>query len=450
MFTTRRRPTRSRSSWSRKKPRRLPSLPILLLMAVGGLLGLELLFRAIAGLTGFSAASNSNSLTQAYQLRFLSPEGQPYRTLPSVGKLAATRDPLLGYQLQPKQSNPHWSINAQGFRDPDEVPLQKPNGEVRIFVLGGSAAFGQLSKSDKTLFAHQLETKLNQQVADQKAKPNAYQPETLPYTYDDVNKVMKRPVRLPDRQYRVVNAAVPGYVSGNDMVHLMAHVSRYSPDVVVLLNGYDDLLLPSSRSGVEVPLEKVLTGQQESWGAQAMGAIGGWLNNLYVVKVPRSWFKQGEKADPEVVRSLNLLATSQPLAQSFAANSSELDLRIARYQNHLQQMVRWSTAAKKRLVIALQPEVSAVAKPSPEETAMLKQLGQNYPTQVKAGYDGLAAAAKAAAGTQAKVVNFQKLEGKGNLFISPTSLTDAGHQALAERLYKAIAADLALKPKPFQ
>jgi hypothetical protein len=456
MFTTRRRSIRS-SSWSRKKTRRFPRPLPLLAMAIGVVLGSELLLRAIANFSGLDRqfAHAPNELAQSYQLRFLSPAGQPYKTLPSSGKLLANRDPLMGYQLQPKQSTQFWTVNAQGFRDIEDVPRQKPSNETRIFVLGGSTAFGQLSSSNKAMFSHQLEQRLNAQVAAQRAKPNAYQPEFLPYTADEVEKVLQRATRLPDRQYRVINAAVPGYASGN-VAQLMERVADYSPDVVIVLGGYDDLLLPSARSAVEIPgLDDILAGKSKNWGAQIMGAIGNGFNNLYLVRAPQA-FQKADKVDPNVVRSLNTSATSLPLAQSLAVNASELDLRVAHYRDHLLQIVRWSAAAKKPLFIGIQPEVTGYGKtqPSANEVEIIDQLGKGYKEQVRTGYDKLATVAAQAAqsSAQAKVMNLYGMfgeTGKGGMFLSSTNLTDSGNTVLAERFYRAIATDLAIKPKPF-
>lgn len=456
MFTTRRRSIRS-SSWSRKKTRRFPRPLPLLAMAIGVVIGSELLLRAIANFSGLNGqfAHASNELAQSYQLQFLSPDGQPYKTLPSAGKLLANREPLMGYQLKPKQSTQFWAVNAQGFRDTEDVPRQKPSNETRIFVLGGSTAFGQLSSSNNAMFTHQLEQRLNAQVAAQRAKPNAYQPESLPYTADEVEKVLQRATRLPDRQYRVINAAVPGYASGN-VTQLMERVADYSPDVVIVLGGYDDLLLPSARSAVEIPgLDNILAGKGENWGAQFLGAIGNSFNNLYLVRAPQA-FQKTNKVDPNVVRSLNTSATSLPLAQSLAVSPSELDLRVAHYRDHLRQMVRWSTATKKPLFIGIQPEVTGYGQTQPlaNEVEIIDQLGKGYQEQVRKGYDKLATvAAQAAQGSaQVKVMNLYGMfgeTGKGGMFLSSTNLTDSGNTVLAERFYRAIANDLAIKPRPF-
>ncbi|MCU0568937.1 MAG: SGNH/GDSL hydrolase family protein, partial [Oculatellaceae cyanobacterium Prado106] len=354
------------------------------------------------------------------------------------------------------QQTPFWIINEQGFRDPDPVSPQKPEGEVRIFVLGGSAAFGQLSPNDQTLVSYHLEQLLNTRVASQRSNANRYQPEILPYTADEVNKVMNRPARIPDRQYRVINAAVPGYTSGNELALLMQEISTYSPDIIISLGGYSDLLLPSSQSAADIPgLDNILEGKGESWTSQASRGFNNWLGRFYLIKGIQRLTGQSSATLAET-GALNMASNDKSSAQRLATTSAELDQRIARYQNHLLQLVRWSSASKKRVIIGLQPEVTAYskAKPSAAEAEMLKQLGQPYADQIQAGYTKLAAAANRAAqsSANAKVLNLYEQIGqqdKSGLFVSPEGLSDAGSKMVADRFYGAIATQLALKPKPF-
>jgi len=186
-----------------------------------------------------------------------------------------------------------------------------------------------------------------------------------------------------------------------------------------------------------------------------MGAIGNSFNNLYLVRAPQA-FQKTDKVDPNVVRSLNTSATPLPLAQSLAVSSSELDLRVAHYRDHLLQMVRWSALAKKPLLIGIQPEVTGYGKtqPSADEVEIIDQLGKGYQEQVRTGYDKLAAVAAqtAQSSAQVKVMNLYGMfgeAGKGGMFLSSTNLTDLGNTVLAGRFYRAIANDLAIKPRPF-
>jgi lysophospholipase L1-like esterase len=443
-----------RSNRWKRKPRRRPwyvyALPI-----IGILLGLELLTRLVFGLTGLNRAltpqlSELAKRAETYQLGFLSPTGQPYENL-SAGQLQAIRDPLLGYQLAPEQKSPYWTINAQGFRETEPLPTLKAPNEVRLFVMGGSMAFGQYSSSNQATLAHQLETLLNNQVKTQQANPNQFQPAILPYTADEVAKVMQRPERIPERQYRVVNAAVPGYTSGNDLALLMQQVAAYSPDYVVLLNSHEDLMLPSIQSGADVPgLDDLLAGKRES-KFQMGETVQGWANQLYAVRGLQYLF-QIPKAEDQAVAAV----TTESLSEAIPKDATELAARVKRYQNNLAQMVRWSAASRKRILVGIQPELSSreAAKLPPTEQAILAKLGEGYSQRMQEGYTKLVAAAKQTTQTtaNAKLLDLHSLYAKSDkpVFQSPTSLTDDAYKLLAEQFYRAIVEQLAITPQPYR
>lgn len=451
------------NSWKRK-PRRRPWLLIILLLVIGVPIGLEFLARAIVHLAGLdeqliAQPSDSAKRLQSYRLGFLNPARQPYTTLPNPGNLLAVRSPLLGYQLLPEQKSKFWSINPQGFRDDESVPLQKPAGEVRIFVLGGSAAFGELNSSNQAAFSTKLEALLNAQVADQQATPDRFQPLILPYRADEVAKVLTLPSRIPERQYRVINAAVPGYASGNELAQLMQQVAAYNPDILIELNGYPDLILPSTQAGADIPgLDDALKEKPEKdWRTQATEAVEGWLNQLYLVRGIQHYVLQSEQKEEVPDRSLNLMTTAAGLSltQTLAPDSTELNRRISRYQGNLLQMARWSAASKKQLLVGIQPEITGkkAVRLTPEESQIVKQLGSDYVKRLPTEYGKLAAAAQETlkASPNAKLLDFYQLYDSFNqqAFQSPTDLTDAANVVLAKRFYDAIAGQLAIVPKPY-
>lgn len=452
---------RRNNRWNRK-PKRRPWWLILLLV-LGVPIGLELLARGVAQVTGVANEltadeSDRMRLIDSYRLGFLSPDGKPYSALPNPGKLMALRSPLTGYRLLPQQKNAFWSINSQGFRDDQPVAAEKPANELRIVVLGGSTAFGELSPNNQAVFANQLEKLLNDQVNAQNADPNRYQPQVLPYTADDVAKVLARPPRIPDRQYRVVNAAVPGYASGNELSWLMQTVATYSPDIILVLDGYPELLLPSSQQGADIPgLDAVLQGQRNSWDADLKAGLINWFNHLYLVRGVQRYVLQETPETQVVDRSPNLILASAdaPLAQNLPNNDTELKQRADRYRENLLQMVRWSAAAKKRLIVALQPEITGKSadRLTPEEKAIVDQLGDAYRKQVAAGYSRLAAVAKEATRTSAnaKLLDLYRLYEtyESQAFQSPTDLTDKANTELAKRLYSTLIDTLAITPKPY-
>jgi hypothetical protein len=424
-----------------------------LLWGLAGLVGLELLLRAIAPMMGLGAIANQAQINQiaAHELKFVNAQKQPYAALPSDGKLLAVRDPLLGYRLLPQQRSQFVQINAQGFRDAEDVPLQKPSGEVRIFILGGSTAFGQLTR-DADLFSNQLETALNAQVAEQKTAPTQFQPEILPYTIDDVNKVMQRPIRIPDRVYRVVNVAVPGYAMGNDLALLTQAIARYRPDMVIVMDNYADLTLPSSTSAAEMPnLDNLLAGKPTT--LNPANSVNNFLGSFYLVKLAQSWINPPTNSLNERLIALNSMAPNadQPLVQQLNSDANERSQRLNRYRDQVTQMVNWSKLSKQRLMFVLAPALAGRTEQSPAEKAIAQKLGNTYSQQMTEGQATLKEIVTAAAGSS-KVLDLYKIDGKtkGTLFQSPVSLTKEGNQLLAEQLKGAIANQFAIDPKPYE
>ncbi|WOD40361.1 hypothetical protein [Nodosilinea sp. E11] len=434
---------------------------MVLLLLIGIPVGLEFLTRIVTHATGtsdrFTGAQAAGAIN-SYQLRFVDKAGQPYMGLPDSGELKAVRDPLVGYRLAANQQSDFWQINENGFRETEPVPSSKPAGEIRIFVLGGSTAFGQLSSNNQTTFTSKLETRLNERVAQQRANPNQFQPSALPFRADQVQAALALPPRIRDGQYRVINAAVPGYASGNDLALLTQQVAAYNPDFVVVMGGYADLMLPSTDRGSDVPgLEQYLTSGGQGFGAGLGDQVAAWFNQLYIVQGVKHYGLQRQQSEQQLVEPLNLYAPTldATLSDRLPADSAELDQRVQRYGNHLRQMVRWASANQKRLIIGIEPEISTRQPETltPEESAILAELDNSYLEQMRTGYEGLAAAANQASqlSANAQVLNFYPLYATfaGQAFKSPVGLTDEAHTLVSDRLYDAIASQLALQPQPF-
>lgn len=450
-----------RRKWKRKSKTR-PWLPILLLV-IGIPVGLELLTRLVVQVAGLNEQltadpAGKTEMVETYQLGFLGSDGQPYESLPDQGKLMVARNPLMGYQLLPEQQSDFWTINAQGFRDDEPLPPAKAEGEVRIFILGGSMAFGQFNASNQSTFANQLEKLLNDRVAGQRNTPNRFQPVNLPYRADQVSEALALPPRIPERQYRVINAAVPGYASGNELALLMQHVVNYNPDMLIVLDSYADLLLPSSQAGADIPgLDALIRGERESLTDQTSSAIGDWFRRLYLVRAVDRYILQSKAPTEETAIALNLMQPleNQPLDQLLPTDGEELNRRVSRYRNHLLQMVRWSSATRKRLLIGLQPEITGRSPDAltPEESAILAKLGGSYSERVQSGYTELEKTATqvASASANATLLNLYDLYAtyEGQAFRSPTSLTDEANQVLASKFFETIVQQLAIEPKPF-
>lgn len=461
MLRSSRKPSYRSSYRSSRKPYQrkatLPRLWVILAAIPLSLIALEVLLRIIVGVTGksaeFQAYEGEPATITDYRLKFLDHSGQPYDGLPDRGRLKAERSPLMGYRLVKDQQNSVLKINPQGFRSDQPVPQAKPNGEVRIFVLGGSTAFGQMSSSNQTTFANKLETKLNQQVAEQKQNPKKFRPDTLPYFADELVKAMALPPRIREGRYRVINAAVPGYASSNELAQLSLQILPYQPDFIVLVDGYADLLLPSDQDGADVPhIEELLdnaTGHATRAFSQQFGQL---LDQSYLVKGFEYWVLRPQDGVKQVIPPT--IDRDTPLAQRLATDAPELTRRIDRYRNNLQQVARLTTAAKVPLFVAVQPDItSKKATLTTREKVVFDQLGKAYPDRAQAGYTQLQQAVKQVKQSFPKDVVPINLStsfaSKDEAFADAIHLTDAANTKLADQFYDVIAPRLQLQPQPY-
>lgn len=461
-----------RRRWKSRKRRTTPWGPILVGLLLGVPLAAEVAARVLVSTQTFQLQAPTEEATdldiaEAYQLQFVTDGGEAYG--PS-GSLQAKHHPLMAYDLIPGQQNQFWQINDQGFRDSESIPSTKPDGEIRIFVLGGSEAFGQLSSNNSTLFSSQLQQRLNQRVEEQLGNPGQFQPDILPYRADQVDEALALPPKIRVGQYRLINAAVPGYTSGNVLARLVYQISNYDPDIVIVMGGYADLLLPSTALSADIPnLNDFLRPQplvpldpQPKWNqwGQQMGSAA--IDRLYLAKVWNTYTAPLPAAKtPEPVRLVNLMVdnATAPVA-THVADGDELTQRLDRYENNLLQIVRWISATQKRMMVVLAPEVTGrdPDQITPAETAILSDLGETYQTLLPQAYAQLDARSQnvAARSANVKVLNFYDLNAAPDsplaqdpLFYGPNSLTDAGQTILADRLYAAMVSHLALQPLPY-
>jgi len=434
---------------SYRKPQRLLPLPVIILAIPLALILLELSVRFFVGVMGKSAElaayEGQPANVTAYCLKFLGSTKQPYNGLSERGRLAAQRSLAGSYKLVGNQKSNFWLINEQGFRDDNPVPLEKPKDEIRIFLLGGSTAFGQWSASNQATIASKLEARLNERVAQQKRSPEKYRPIPLPVYKPELEKALTLPPKVREGQYRVINAAVPGYASGNELAQLALQILPYSPDAVIVLDGYTDLMLPSDKAQTDIPeIDAFLNNATGHFWAYLTGQLKYWLTDTYLVKAVQYWLLHPQPS----VSQLSLVVTEKtaPLEQHLAADPTELQRRVARYHNFHKQMVKLTTGASIPLVIAVQPEItgSGTSKLSPSEQKLLKELGTIYKKRVQTAYAQLEKATQQlqeAFPKNVKTLNFYKLydEFPNRAFYDAVHLTEEGNLLLAERLYQAIA-----------
>jgi lysophospholipase L1-like esterase len=145
---------------------------------------------------------------------------QHQRLGPGAYETEALRDRFTGWRNNPAFSRADIHINRQGFRREQDVPVAKPPDTVRIFLVGGSAAFGaeglypEIDNRYSRLYGNQLidyylEQKLNQ--------------------------------TFPGKHWEVINAGVSEYRLHQDLALIESVLLQYRPDYLLLLDGHNDI-----------------------------------------------------------------------------------------------------------------------------------------------------------------------------------------------------------------
>src|SRR5688572_18732465 len=109
--------------------------------------------------------------------------------------------------------------NARGFRRSSDVARAKPPGTYRIFLMGGSTAYGLGG-----VWPHIQE---KYEVLENSETIDAYLERQLT-------------ARFPGTRFEVINAAIPSIWTHHHLIYLNQTILKYSPDMVILLDGYND------------------------------------------------------------------------------------------------------------------------------------------------------------------------------------------------------------------
>jgi hypothetical protein len=243
----------------------------------------------------------------------------------------------------------------------------------------------------------------------------------------------------------VINAAVPGYTSGNELAKLALQILPYNPDAILVLDGYADLMLPSDQWATDIPHEEAfLNNALDHLWTHTTGRLKQAIADTYLVKSIHYWLFPSQPS----VSQLSLVVTdrTEPLEQHLATDANELERRVIRYRDRLGQMVRLTTGANIPLIVALQPEVTG--RPSgtlsSRERTIVNELDPIYKQRVQAGYAELTQVmqnAQEAFPQSVKALNFYKLDEnlRQGAFDDAIHLTEEGNKVLTERFYRAIA-----------
>ncbi len=119
--------------------------------------------------------------------------------------------PFVGSVPRPGQ-NHNTYVNAMQFRNRREIAVPKPPNEYRIFVTGGSTAFGVGAPSQDTTIGGFLETLVNRRFSADTGM-----------------------------EYRVFTGANPAWASTHERILIENRISELEPDLVISFSGTNDV-----------------------------------------------------------------------------------------------------------------------------------------------------------------------------------------------------------------
>ncbi|MFH0823882.1 MAG: discoidin domain-containing protein [Pseudomonadota bacterium] len=121
------------------------------------------------------------------------------------------------------KGNRYEYANNAGFRDPRPISTIKPDDEFRIFLTGGSTAFGLGSSGQAAMVTghYYLEHR-----------------ETIAYMLE---RILNATAPIPGKKIRVYNTAVWGYSYQHLLLRYMTKLRDYKPDLILSLDGVNEI-----------------------------------------------------------------------------------------------------------------------------------------------------------------------------------------------------------------
>ena len=273
-------------------------------VVIFGLVGGEIIFERQASVEW---QRKDAVLGSYYQWCFTDTQGNRIGT--RRGRLKLMYQPYLLYANLPNQTDPHFHINGLGTRGPEIGP--KAKGTLRILLLGGSAAFGTGLQDDSETLAHQLE------------------------------------MALPKSE--VINAAVIGYQSLQELTGYVNKWSDLNPDLVIEFGGHNDFYQGTDR------------------GPDFQGMNGAWqtqselrkLNDMAYANFSTRLLNLPRAALPEVASRLDTMIARLASRSSGGTPPAAQPATGEFYAANMGKLDKVSRAFGARFLCVLQPSRSA-------------------------------------------------------------------------------------------
>jgi lysophospholipase L1-like esterase len=334
-------------------------------------------------------------------------------------------------------------LTEDGFRRDRSVSLDKLPNTIRIFLFGGSVAYG-----GDTLYPE----------IDDHWRINNQQ--TIDYYLEQ-----RLSSSFPGTHWEVVNAAVKGSFLNQDLAIFLSVAQRYKPDYIILLDGVNDMFMMIRSSGSYDGYRDAGFGTEfkeltEPGSLSLTTMSSTWLaSNSAFYRFIREQLKLRHqmRTRKELARTADSRADS---ARPSPDELSQYQAAVSRFENFahtVRQMHRLAELDRVHVLFALQPSLAVTRK---EKTSVEKQL-LDYWLKTDGmfvyGFERLypVLARKLAADAQAEGYSFIDLTGvfdrmSAQAFTDYCHLTPAADQAVADAIFDSLAGSLREKALPVQ
>lgn len=247
--------------------------------------------------------------TDDYALSFYNHSGNPISE--RNGQLTMLIDPFTLYRNYPNQECRSYTINEHGFRD----GYTSDQPQDTAVLLGSSAAFGE--------------------------------------PLDDNNKTFASIISRQNDKYDLLNCAVAGYLSGQELANMVHYIDDYHPDLYIVFDGWNELFIP-------LEFEQV-------WTA-GYGPIG--FNNTFFITEERlaAYF---EETKPEGMELPSFEKVGAPLTET-----EHYQAILEEYTSNIGKMSAFAKARGAGFLLIFQPELGNKQAKSREEEQILKVWGK--------------------------------------------------------------------------
>ena len=283
--------------------------------------------------------------------------------------------PFVGSAPAPGQQN-NAKINSMQFRDAREVTSPKPSGRYRVFLTGGSTAYGNGAPSDERTIAGYLEKALNDKLS------------------DTVGKV-----------FEVFTMASSAWASTHERIAIENLLSELEPDLIISLSGNNDV----------------------HWGVSGKNIL--WFRTYFdknIFNCIKYIYSQSRGMN---LRDNLFLPDPLPIAPPIVAKRLLKNVRLSVFA---------LSPARTPYLFVLQPTLAAVSKPltTRENRILQKRISQmpEHQNYFKSCYQAIDQALSSEAGGDLHYLNLANVfddKAKEEIFIDSYHFGDRGNEIIA-------------------